>query len=280
MKRLILTILNSKSNTDSPATAQGTDEGVDAYPRTVRLQRYLARSGVASRRGSEDLMTAGRVTVNGEVVCELGSKVNPETDVVAVDGVVVQWDAESIVLALHKPVGYVCTMLDPGGKPCVADLVPTNEYPGLYPIGRLDRNTSGLILFTTDGNLGHSLLHPSHHVEKVYEAVVQGKVLPSQVERLRAGVEIDDPKVGAYLTAPAEVEILGTQKRTTTLRITIHEGRYHQVRKMCDAIGHTVVHLHRTQVGPIEIGALQEGSWRIVDEDERARLYRAAGLAC
>lgn len=266
--------------TSSSPHPQSSSNSEQVYPRTVRLQRYLARSGVASRRNSENLMTAGRVTVNGVVVTELGSKVDPVKDVVAVDGKVVQWDAESVIIALHKPAGYVSTMDDPGGKPCVAHLVPTDEYPGLYPIGRLDRATSGLLLFTTDGNLGHALLHPSHHVEKVYIARVQGHVLDSQIQALRDGVVIDDPKVGEYKTAPAIVECIDMNKVFTVLSITIHEGRYHQVRKMCDKIGHTVLQLQRVSFGPITLGNLKEAAWREIDSTERAALYATAGLAC
>lgn len=258
----------------TPADASGPQPG-EGYPRTVRLQRYLARSGVASRRASENLMTAGRVTVNGKVVTELGSKVDPERDEVAVDGKVVVWDGDAVVVALNKPAGYVSTMSDPGGKPCIAELVPTQRYPGLYPIGRLDRATSGLLLFATDGRLGHGLLHPSHHVNKLYEARVQGRILDSQVRRLSEGVEID-----GRMTAPAHVQVLSAAGDASVLHITIHEGRYRQVRRMCDAVGHTVLDLKRLSFGPVELADLPEGAWRMLDADEVARLYEACGLAC
>ena len=132
----------------------------------MRLQRFLARAGVASRRGSEGLMTAGRVTVNGEVKTEMGTKIDPLVDRVEVDGRLVSLIAGATYLVLNKPSGYVTTMSDPQGRPCIADLVPTDRYPSLYPVGRLDKDTTGFLLFTTDGDLGQALLHPSHHVDK------------------------------------------------------------------------------------------------------------------
>ena len=142
----------------------------------MRLQRFLARAGVASRRGSENLMTAGRVTVNGKVASELGTKVDVECDVIAVDGHVVKLAERPVYLMLHKPAGYLTTMSDTKGRPCVAELVPTDLHPGLFPVGRLDLDTTGLLLFTTDGDLAHELLHPSRHVEKTYIAHVDGRV--------------------------------------------------------------------------------------------------------
>ena len=140
----------------------------------MRLQKFLARAGAASRRGSENLMTAGRVRVNGEVVTELGSKVDPLCDVVEVDGVVVRLFDSSVTIMLNKPAGYLTTMSDPHGRPCVASLVPTDRFPGLFPVGRLDMDTTGLLLFSTDGELGNSLLHPRYHVDKTYHARVAG----------------------------------------------------------------------------------------------------------
>ena len=143
-------------------------------PFPMRLQKFLARAGVASRRGSEDLMTAGRVSVNGQIVTELGSKVDPKVDVVCVDGREVHLEDGSVYLMLHKPKGYLTTMDDPQGRPCVAQLVPRGRYPGLFPVGRLDKDTTGLLLFTTDGDMGQRLLHPKHHVDKTYQAHVAG----------------------------------------------------------------------------------------------------------
>lgn len=238
----------------------------------MRLQKFLARAGAASRRKSEDLMTAGRVRVNGVVITELGSKVDPRCDRVTVDDVEVRLQDGAVTIAFNKPAGYVTTMSDPQGRPCVAQLVPVDRYPGLYPIGRLDRATTGLLLFSTDGELGHGLLHPSHHVTKVYRATVQGKVSARALCALETGVMIDD-----RLTAPATVEVVSTQRNETVLSLAIHEGRYRQVRRMCAAVGCPVIALQRLTFGPIELGNLEEGTWRRIEGDELSRLYVSAG---
>lgn len=238
----------------------------------MRLQKFLARAGAASRRGSEDLMTAGRVTVNGVTVSELGAKVDPLTDVVAVDGREVRLTDTAVYLALSKPAGYVTTMSDPQGRPVVADLVPTDEYPGLFAVGRLDLDTTGLLLFTTDGELGHRLLHPRHKVAKTYLAKVDGSVAEGDLDRLRHGIELDDGP-----TAPAVVETLSVAG-TSDVAITIREGRKRQVRRMFSAIGHPVLELHRTSFGPIELGNLPAGSWRELTGEEVAELKRDAGM--
>lgn len=241
----------------------------------MRLQKFLARAGVASRRGSENLMTAGRVKVNGEVVSELGSKVDPLNDVVEVDNVVVKWGAPPAYIMLNKPAGYVTTMKDPQGRPCVAELVPVDDFPGLYPVGRLDRATRGLLLFTTDGEMGHGLLHPSHHVTKTYIARVEGKVSDSDIEKLSSGVELDDG-----ITAPAVVSLLEQDAVSSLLSISIHEGRYRQVRRMCRAIHHECIDLERISFGPLTLGNLESGSWRALDEKEIEALCFAARKEC
>ena len=229
----------------------------------MRLQKFLARAGVASRRGSENLMTAGRVCVNGEVVRELGSKVDPLVDVVTVDGMEVHLADKPITLMLHKPAGYITTMSDPYGRPCVADLVPVDRFPGLFPIGRLDFDTTGILLFSTDGELGNGLLHPRRHVDKSYLAHVDGILTDREAQMLRDGVELDDG-----MTLPAEVETLGIKRGQTTMRVTIHEGRKRQVRRMCDFVGHPVLSLHRCQFGPLTLGDLEEGCWRLLTDAE------------
>ncbi|MDO4501831.1 MAG: pseudouridine synthase [Coriobacteriia bacterium] len=239
----------------------------------MRLQRFLARAGVASRRASEELIADGRVTVNGEPVAKMGVKVDLDHDVVRVDGQVVSISQEHVALVLHKPAGYVTTMSDPQGRPCVADLVPVEQYAGLYPVGRLDRDTTGLLLFVTDGGLGNQLLHPSHHVLKQYLATVRGVPSRHQVHLLRTGVKLDDG-----MTSPAEVELLDNGP-DATLRIGIREGRNRQVRRMCDAVGHECLHLHRSHFGPLDLEGLPEGQWRLLSEDELAQLRAAAGLA-
>ena len=270
-------------------------------PRIVpmRLQKFLARAGAASRRGSENLMTAGRVTVNGEVVTELGSKVDPLVDEVAVDGRVVRLADGPVTLMLHKPAGYVTTMSDPQGRPTVAELVPAAEHPGLFPIGRLDRDTTGLLLFSTDGELGHALLH----VEKVYTALVEGRPSAAQLEHLREGIELDDgPTLPARVAlvegdaAAAALAVLdvppaapeGASRQyaracsarardRSIVRIGLHEGRKRQVRRMLAAIGHPVLALHRDAFGPVELGGLPRGARRVLEPAEVQALERAAG---
>lgn len=158
----------------------------------MRVQKFLARAGVASRRGSENLMTAGRVRVNGQVVTELGSKVDPRVDTVTVDGREVRLADGSVYLMLNKPAGYVTTMRDPGGRPCVAELVPSDRYPGLFPVGRLDRDTTGLLLFTTDGEAAQRLLHPSYEKDKHYVALVEGVIGREERRALERGITLDD----------------------------------------------------------------------------------------
>lgn len=237
-------------------------------PFPMRLQKFLARAGVASRRGSEDLMTAGRVSVNGQVVTELGSKVDPKVDVVCVDGREVHLEDGSVYLMLYKPKGYLTTMDDPQGRPCVADLVPTKRYPGLYPVGRLDKDTTGLLLFTTDGDMGQHLLHPRHHVDKTYQAHVDG--VPDEVDlaRLRGGIMLDDG-----LTAQAQVRLVAERPDgSSDIELVIHEGRKRQVKRMCSAVHHPVLDLHRSSFGPLVLTDVDEGSWRLLTDEEIARL--------
>ena len=249
----------------------------DERPVPMRLQRFLARAGVASRRGSEALMTAGRVRVNGQVVTELGSKVDPLRDVVEVDGHCCSLADSPVFLILNKPAGYLTTMRDPQGRPCVASLVPTKQYPGLFPVGRLDKDTTGLLLFTTDGESGQRLLHPSHHARKHYVAMVKGRVFDEELVPLRCGIVLDD---GPCQPSPAEILPRHSSyaravefrdfddKNYTVIGITLHEGRKHQVKRMLEAIGHPVVKLHRDTFGPIKLGDLALGSWRELSKSE------------
>lgn len=240
----------------------------------MRLQRFLARAGVASRRGSEDLMTAGRVTVNGRVACELGTKVDPLVDRVEVDGVPVVPARGKTYLMLNKPAGYLTTMRDPHGRPCVAELVPTDLYPGLFPVGRLDMDTTGLLLFTTDGDLGQELLHPSKHVWKTYIALVDGDARDEDLEPLRCGIELDDGPcqparcriVSKRLAAP--VAYGRVPAHTAFVEIQIREGRKNQVKRMLGRVHHPVLRLHRSRFGGLELGDLDAGSWRELDERE------------
>jgi len=236
----------------------------------MRLQKFLARAGVASRRGSEDLMTAGRVAVNGEIVTELGSKVDPRVDVVTVDGAAVELADGPVYLVLNKPAGYLTTMADPQGRPTVADIVP-REPAGLFPVGRLDKDTTGVLLFMTDGDLAHRLLHPKYHVEKRYIATVEGAPSDGNLKRLARGIELDDGP-----TKPARIRRLAQSSLGTSVEIVISEGRKRQVKRMFLAIGHPVVVLHRASFGPVELGDLAEGLTRPLTGRELESLKTAS----
>lgn len=234
----------------------------------MRLQKFLARSGVASRRGSEGLMTAGRVKLNGEIVTELGTKVDPDSDIVTVDGRIISLSTGPHYIMLHKPAGYLSTMSDPFDRPIVASLVPAAKIPGLFPVGRLDFDTTGLILFTTDGELSHRLLHPKWEVFKSYQAIIDGIATDQGLQPLRDGLILDDGPC-----APASVEILSIQSGQTTVDITVSEGRKRQVRRMFSAVSHPVRHLHRYKFGAINLGDLAEGQHRELTQEEVSSLY-------
>lgn len=252
------------------------------HPWTMRLQRFLARAGVASRRGSEDLITAGRVSVNGAVVTELGTKVTLGVDEVAVDGRTVAMGKGPVYLMLHKPAGYLTTMADPQGRPCVAELVPRERFPGLFPVGRLDKDTTGLLLFTTDGDTGNRLLHPSFHVPKRYLALVDGHLADEELEPLRQGITLDDglcrPAPCAIVDRTSACELWPDDTQTiengtvTPVSIELREGRKNQVKRMFGAIHHPVIRLHRDRMGSLTLGELPEGEWRELEEAEVAAL--------
>jgi pseudouridine synthase len=233
-----------------------------------RLQKILSRAGVASRRASEQLMLEGRVTVNRETVRELGTKADPEHDDIRVDGRRINVATVLRYLLLNKPRGYVTTRSDPEKRPTVIDLIGDHDY--IYPIGRLDFDSEGLLLLTNDGDLAARLTHPSHGVARVYEARVAGVPDARDLQRLAKGIVIDGRP-----TAPAQVRLLGDHKNGAVLCITIREGRNRQVRNMCDAIGHPVDHLRRVAIGPIRDARLKLGHWRELSEKEVAALRGA-----
>jgi len=228
----------------------------------LRLAKYLATSGVASRRASEEIVRAGRVTVGGSVVTDPARDVGVN-DAVSVDGKpVAHGHNERVIYALNKPAGVVSTARDPQGRPTVVTMVPQTER--LYPVGRLDIDTTGLILLTNGGDLAHRLTHPSFEVEKTYRAVVGGPpVREASLRALRAGVELDDGR-----TAPAKVRRVGAD----TIEITIHEGRKRQVKRMCEAVGHPVKRLERVGFGPLSLGDLPRGRWRKLTAGEVEKL--------
>jgi 23S rRNA pseudouridine2605 synthase len=235
-----------------------------------RLQKVLARAGVGSRRTNEALIAEGRVTVNGEVAI-LGRRVDPRNDRIALDGVPVVVDATLVHWLLNKPAGYVTTAQDTHGRPTVLDLVPGE--PRVFPVGRLDLDTEGLLLLTNDGDLTQLLTHPRHGVEKEYFVEVEGKPTPAELRTLRTGVELEDGP-----THPAQAKILQESgSGTTALTIVVKEGRKRMVRRMCAAVGHPVVRLARTRIGPLRDPHLAPGTWRPLGTDEVRALY-AAGL--
>jgi 23S rRNA pseudouridine2605 synthase len=218
-------------------------------------------------------MKAGRVRVNGTTATELGRKVDPATDVVEVDGRQVRLGGAPTYLVLNKPRGVVTTMSDPQRRPTVASLVPAAEHPGLFPVGRLDAETTGALLFTTDGELSHRVLHPRWKVPKTYRTLVDGVPTAAEVASLRAGVELDDGP-----TAPAEVREVEWRSGATLIEITITEGRKRQVRRMFSAVGHPVLELERECFGPVALGDLAPGTWRYLTPEEIASLRDAAGI--
>lgn len=232
----------------------------------VRLQKVLAQAGLGSRRTCEELIERRRVRVNGEVAV-LGRRVDPEVDVVEVDGAQIGVRAGLVHYLLNKPAGVITTAADTHGRPTVVDLVPPE--PRVFPVGRLDADTEGLLLLTNDGDLAHRLTHPSYGVDKEYLVEVDGDPHRGVVRRLREGVELDDG-----ITAPAKVAVLGDR----LLRITIHEGRNRQVRRMCEAVGTPVVRLVRTRIGPLSDRTLGPGQWRPLTQDEVRGLERAAAV--
>ena len=232
----------------------------------MRLQKYLALCGVASRRTAEKMIAEGRIRVNDLTVTEMGYQVDETTVQVYVDGALVHPEAEKYYLAYHKPMGEVTTVSDPEGRATVMDKF--QNFPArLYPVGRLDYDSEGLLLLTNDGEMMNHVLHPSHEVKKVYLTKVSNQVTDDEMASLRRGVMID-----GKMTSPASVRLIRRETFDTVLLITIHEGRNRQVRKMIDAIGHQVVSLKRVEFGPISLGDLPLGQWRRLTPEEIARL--------
>lgn len=235
-----------------------------------RVQKYLSRAGVASRRAAEELIVAGRVSVNGETVTSLGTKVTAGVDEVRVDGRLAEPPELLWYVMLNKPAGVVTTLDDPQGRPTVARYVPDGA-PRLFPVGRLDYATTGLLLLTNDGEFAHLLMHPRHHVPKVYRAEVDGVPDAVDVRALREGIDLDDGR-----TAPAEARVIERRDTTSVVEITLREGRKRQVRRMLSAVGHPVRLLTRIAYGPVTLGRLAEGSVRALSEAEVSSLRASA----
>jgi 23S rRNA pseudouridine2605 synthase len=236
-----------------------------------RLQKILAHAGIASRRKCEELIVSGRVTVDGVVVSELGAKANSESQRIAVDGKPISTE-DKLCLVLHKPTSYVTTVSDPEGRRTVMDLIHSIPQR-LYPVGRLDYETSGLLVMSNDGDLTNRLLHPSTHVDKVYRATVIGMPDKAVIAQLQVGVELEDG-----VTSPAFVSVLRHHPQESVLEITIQEGKNRQVRRMFEHLGFPVKRLKRIQFGPLHLGPLPSGHSRWVTKEEWQRLYASVGL--
>jgi len=246
---------------------------VDVHdPEGVRLQKVLATAGLGSRRACEELIAAGRVTVDDAIVTELGVRVDPKKAVIHVDGLRVQLDTSIITIALNKPTGVVSTMHDPEGRPTIAQYV-ANRDERLFHVGRLDADTSGIILLTNDGELANRLSHPSHGVAKTYLAQVEGRVIPSLGGKLTRGVELEDGVVKLD-----KFTVVQVTPQASLVEVTLHEGRNRIVRRLFDEVGHPVVSLVRTSIGPIRLGDLKPGRTRVLSKTEVGSLMSQAGM--
>ncbi len=238
----------------------------------VRLQKFMADCGVASRRKCEELIDNNKVKVNGHTA-KLGDKINPKKDIVTVFGKRISVSqTQPVYIMLNKPRGYVTTVSDELGRKTVMDLVK-NVDSRIYPVGRLDKDSEGLLLLTNDGQLANALTHPSHNLSKIYRVTVRQKVDSETLDTLQNGIEIDGRK-----TNPCEITVLVQEERRTVLEFIISEGRNRQIRKMCEAVGLDVIRLKRTAIGPIKLGMLGVGKCRSLTEQETDKLYRATGL--
>ena len=263
----------TKPSQPTKLPARRAQAQVDVHdPEGVRLQKLMAAAGVGSRRVCENLIAEGRVEVDGQVVTELGVRINPKSQVVHVDGVRVNLDEERVYLAFNKPQGVVTTMSDELGRISLADYVGNREER-LFHVGRLDADTEGLLLLTNDGDLAHRLQHPAYGVLKTYLATVRGPVARDVGKRLREGIELDD--------GPVKVDsfrIVDSQPGKALVEVVLHEGRKHVVRRMLAEVGHPVLELVRTEVGPIRLADLKPGRMRRLNKAEIGALYKAAGL--
>lgn len=235
----------------------------------IRLQKYLANCGVASRRKCEELILEGKIEVNDITITELGTKIEPSVDKVKYCGKLIQEVGEKVYILLNKPIGYVTTSKDQFSRDTVLDLVKVKER--IVPVGRLDMYTSGALILTNDGDFVYKVTHPKHEITKTYTVTLKGKIKDSAVENLRQGVKIED-----YITRPAKVKILkiDEEKDISRLEITIHEGKNRQVRKMCEAVGSKVIALHRTKIGNIAVKDIPLGKWRYLKKFEIESLLK------
>lgn len=238
----------------------------------VRLQKVLARAGIASRRAAEQIILQGRVAVNGAVVCDLGVCVDPDRDEIRVDRTLIAHESRKVYLLLYKPSHCVTTARDPQGRRTVLDLVP-DQGVRLFPVGRLDYDAQGLLILTNDGALANRLQHPRYGISKTYEVKVKGRPDRNALNRLRSGVELEEGR-----TAPADVRVLKSSSNASWLRIVLHQGWNRQIKRMGDAVGHPVLKIRRVGYGTLTLERMAPGSFRLLEPHEVRRLYRLVGL--
>lgn len=226
-----------------------------------RLQKFLAECGIDSRRKCEEYILKGRVKVNNDIITALGTKVDASVDDVYFDGIKVKREENMVYIMLNKPTGYITSLKDERGRKTIMDIVKVNER--VFPIGRLDYNTSGLLLITNDGEIYNKIIHPRENMNKVYEAVIRGIPTPKEIYDFENGVDI-----GGYITSKSKLEIIKKANDKTYCRITIHEGKNRQIRRMCEAINHPVIHLRRVSIGKIKLGSLEMGKYRLLTSEE------------
>jgi len=255
-----------------PDTKENLEGRIDEAQedKTERLQKVMSGMGVASRRASEEMIVAGRVAVNGKIVDTPGLKVDINKDKITIDGQVISTKPRTRYILLYKPAGYITSAKDQKGRRTVLDLL-TGVSERVYPVGRLDYATGGLLLLTNDGELTNALLHPSKEVEKTYQAEAEGKISAAKLKILREGVSLTDG-----ITAPAKVRVLEQKERSTILEVTIHEGKNRQVRRMLDAVGHPVIRLKRVRFAFLDLKGLKVGEWRDLTPAEVGRLQSLA----
>ncbi len=235
-----------------------------------RLQKYMAESGIASRRKSEELIAAGKVRINGRIA-QLGDKVDPKHDKISVSGKRVIKQSKAVYIMLNKPRGYITTMSDERDRKCVAQLVSDIKVR-VYPVGRLDRESEGLLLLTNDGEFANALTHPSKHIPKTYRVTIRPSITKQQATEFRNGIEID-----SGLTAPAELKVISEEENRTVVEVTIFEGKNRQIRKMFEALGIEVARLKRVKVGNLKLGMLKQGEYRELREEEVSALMELTG---
>jgi len=232
-----------------------------------RLQKVMAHAGIASRRKSEEIIAAGRVKVNGEIVTEMGTKVNPQKDTIEVDGKIISKE-KKVYYKLYKPTGYVTTVDDPQGRDTVLDLVDDTKQR-IYPVGRLDMDSSGLLILTNDGDLTYKITHPSHELDKEYEVVVNGRLDSNNLNNFRQGIKLKEGK-----TSPARIYKINEDRKNTTYKVIIHEGMNRQVRRMFEVLGFNVVSLKRVRIGNITLGSLRPAEYKQISNENLKDLLR------